>query len=460
MPKIRILIIDDEVNTLTSLSRAFSLEGFDAVVADSGSAALKRLEEHRIDLVLCDVVMPKDDGLATLRNIKKQYVHIPVIMMSGQATVSTAVEAIKLGAIDFIEKPVSLEKLHLTIDNVLHLERLKSENRELRMALEEQHAMVGQGPKFQQLWRNIELAARSNTRVLIMGENGTGKELVARAIHRLSNRHDKPFIHLNCAAVPADLIESELFGHEKGAFTGAIAQRQGKFEMADKGTLMLDEIGDMPLAMQAKLLRVLQEEEFERVGSAKTIRVDVRVVAATNQNLLGLIAKESFRRDLYFRLNVFPIHVPPLRERLEDIPSLFEHYVHSICRKNNWKTKPVEAEAIRLLQLHNWPGNIRELKNLAERVLILSSSPTITAEDVKPVLPTETQFSDRMVRKGYTLKVTLEGIEKELILKQLEINRYHITNTARDLGLERSHLYKKCKGLGIDLAQLVRGPVA
>lgn len=457
MAKIRILIIDDENNTLTSLARAFSLEGYDPIVADSARVALKRLEENRVDLVLCDVVMPMVDGLATLRDIKKLYRQLPVIMMSGQATVSTAVEAIKLGAIDFVEKPVSLEKLHLTIENVLHLERLKSENRELRQALEEQYAMVGQGPKFQQLWRNIELAARSNTRVLIMGENGTGKELVARAIHRLSNRRDKPFIHLNCAAVPAELIESELFGHEKGAFTGATSQRQGKFEAADKGTLMLDEIGDMPLAMQAKLLRVLQEEEFERVGSTKTIRVDVRVVAATNQNLLELIARESFRQDLYFRLNVFPIQVPPLRERLEDIPALAEHYVQAICRKNNWKVKLIDPDALLLLQQHAWPGNIRELRNLIERVLILAPSQTITREDIKAVLPVEAQFSRHIVRTGYTLKSTLEEIEKELILKQLEVNHFHITNTAKDLGLERSHLYKKCKGLGIDLAQLVRG---
>jgi two-component system nitrogen regulation response regulator NtrX len=456
MARVKILIIDDEVNTLNSLARAFSLEGYETIAADSGKAALKKLEEERVDLVLSDVVMPEMNGISTLIEIKKINPNLPVIMMSGQANIPTAVEAMSMGAAYFVEKPVSMESLRLTIENVLKMKRLESENRDLRRALEEQYAIVGVGPKYQQLVRNIELAARSNTRVLITGENGTGKELVARAIHRLSNRKDKPFIQVNCAAVPAELIESELFGHEKGSFTGATSQRPGKFELADKGTLFLDEIGDMPLAMQAKLLRVLQEEEFERVGGTRTIRVNVRVIAATNQNLQTLIYESHFRQDLYFRLNVFPILVPPLRERLEDIPELVRHFRDLLCTKNNWKCRSIDPEAIHLLQKYSWPGNVRELKNIIERVLIISTGSTITADDIKSCLPVEVQFVHRTVRSGYTLKSTLDEIEKELIVKQLEINRYHITNTARDLGLERSHLYKKCKSLGIDLARLVR----
>lgn len=454
MGKTRILIIDDEVNTLNSLVRAFNLEGYETVVAESGAAALKKIEDPRLDLVLCDVVMPKMDGITTLREMKKVKPNLPVIVMSGQATISTAVEAIKLGAIDFVEKPVSLEKLHLTIENVLTLERLKSENLELRRSLEEQYVIIGQGSKTQQLLKTIELAAPSNARVLITGENGTGKELVARAIHRLSNRKDKPFVQVNCAAVPAELIESELFGHEKGAFTGALTLRQGKFELADKGTLFLDEIGDMPLAMQIKLLRVLQEEEFERVGGGKIIKVNVRVIAATNQNLQDLIEKKRFRQDLYFRLNVFPIYVPPLRERLEDIPLLVDHFVRTLSFKNNWRIKSIDSKAISLLQQHSWPGNIRELRNIIERVLIVSSGDTITVDDIKSVLPIQTQYSQSTIKPGSSLKSTLDEIEKELILRCLDLNDYHITKTAKNLGLERSHLYKKCRSLGIDLTKV------
>ncbi|MEW6730544.1 MAG: sigma-54 dependent transcriptional regulator [Acidobacteriota bacterium] len=448
-----ILIIDDEANTLTTLARAFKLEGFHPLTADTGSAALARLKQERVDLILCDVFMPEVDGVTLLKQIRAQYPNIPVLMMSGQATIEIAVEATKLGATDFIEKPISFEKLLVTVKNALKIGALEAENRKLRQALSEEQSLIGESEPMRRLRALIERAAPATTRVLITGENGTGKELVARAIHLLSARAEEPFIKINCAAIPSELIESELFGHEKGAFTGAVQMRRGKFEQAQGGTLFLDEIGDMPLTMQAKLLRVLQEEEIERVGGTHTIKIDVRVIAATNKKIDEMVANQTFREDLYYRINVFPIHVPSLRERLDDLPLLANAFVKSIAARNNWKTKEILPEADKYLRCHNWPGNVRELRNIIERAMIIASSDSIKASDIELALPMlgATTTPGRGYSNTDVLRNIVDQVEREVIIERLKNSHYHITKTAESLGLERSHLYKKCRQLGIDL---------
>src|SRR6201998_4033885 len=369
--KAHLLLVDDDPNTLASLSRAFRLAGHEATVCDNAGRALDLLGTENFDLILSDVVMPGKGGLELLEDFKKAGVKTPIVLISGQANIEMAVKATRLGALDFLEKPLSTDKLLVTVENALRLSRLEDENRELRHRLGK-HELVGSGLAMKKLLAQIDRVAASETRVCILGETGTGKELVARAIHEKSPRHEHPFVTLNCAAVPAELIESELFGHEKGAFTGAAIKRLGKFEQADGGTLFLDEIGDMPVAMQAKLLRVLEEGEVEHVGGDKPIRVNTRVVVATHRNLEDLVKQNGFRRDLFHRIYVFPLTLPALRERPEDFPELAAHFAGQVAAQNSWKEKTFSADAITELRRYSWPGNIRELRNIVERLVLLA----------------------------------------------------------------------------------------
>jgi len=366
----RLLIVDDDANTLASLSRAFRLNGHEATVADNANRALELIRTQSFDLVFSDVVMPDKDGIALLEEIRALGVTTPVVMISGQATLDMAVRATRLGALDFLEKPLSTEKLLLTIDNAMRLARLERENRDLRQRIG-RHEIVWASDAMRRVMKLVERVAAGESRVCILGETGTGKELVARAVHEKSPRRSGPFVAVNCAAVPQELIESELFGHEKGAFTGAAQRHAGKFEQAGGGTLFLDEIGDMPAVMQAKLLRVLEEGEIERVGGSQPIKVDVRVVVATHRNLEEQVGGGGFRQDLYHRVVVFPIVLPPLRERRGDIPVLVEHFARAISEQNGWKPKSFTPEAISMLDRHSWPGNVRELRNCVERLLLL-----------------------------------------------------------------------------------------
>jgi len=458
--KAHLLLVDDDANTLASLSRAFRLAGHEATVCDNANRAVELLRTERFDLIFSDVVMPGKSGLEFLEEIKNAGVKAPVILISGQANIEMAVRATKLGALDFLEKPLSSDKLLVTLENALRLSRLQDENRELNRRLGK-HQLVGSGAAMKKLLAQIDRVAGSETRVCILGETGTGKELVARAIHERSARREMPFITLNCAAVPAELIESELFGHEKGAFTGAAGRHIGKFEQAESGTLFLDEIGDMPVAMQAKLLRVLEEGEVERVGGDKPVRVNVRVVVATHRKLEELVAQNHFRRDLFHRVYVFPLVLPPLRERLEDFAELVAHFARQIATQNNWKEKELSAEAIACLQRYSWPGNIRELRNVVERLVLLAEGEKITAEDVQLVLPAASTSghgnrSLSLMEATGTLAARTESFEKEVLLAEIRRHNFHMTNVARALGLERSHLYKKCQQLGIDLQSLRR----
>src|SRR5580698_2142650 len=385
-PKAHLLIVDDEANTLASLSRAFRLAGHEATVCDNAGKALELAKGQPFDLILSDVVMPGKDGLTLLEELKQQGVIAPVVMMSGQAHIEMAVKATRLGALDFLEKPISTDKLLLTVDNALKLQRLESENRQLRQRLGK-HEIVWKGETMRRVMAQLERVAASESRVCILGETGTGKELVARTIHERSARAAGPFITLNCAAVPAELIESELFGHEKGSFTGASGRHIGKFEQADQGTIFLDEIGDMPLNMQAKLLRVLEEGEVERIGGDKPVTVNVRVVVATHRDLEARVREEKFRQDLFHRIYVFPLMLPPLRERREDIPALVEHFSALVCTQNGWKRVPFTADAVAALQSHSWPGNVRELRNMVERLMLLATEGQVDLATVQMALP-------------------------------------------------------------------------
>jgi DNA-binding NtrC family response regulator len=456
--KAHLLLIDDDPNTLASLSRAFRLAGHEATVCDNAVRAAELLRTEHFDLILSDVVMPGKSGMELLEELKKSGLQTPIVLISGQANIEMAVKATRLGALDFLEKPLSTDKLLLTVENALKLTRLEDENRELRHRLGK-HELVGSGPAMAKLVAQIDRVAASETRVCILGETGTGKELVARAIHEKSPRRENAFITLNCAAVPAELIESELFGHEKGSFTGAASRHTGKFEQAEGGTLFLDEIGDMPLAMQAKLLRVLEEGEVERVGGDKPVKVNVRVLVATHRNLEDLVKKNEFRRDLFHRVFVFPLALPPLRERLEDFPALVAHFARQVARQNGWKEKPFSDDALAELRHYSWPGNVRELRNVVERLVLLSSEAAVTADDVGLVLPAgetiidATSTATTTARQG-TLDERTQAFEREVLLAEIRRHNFHMTNVARALGLERSHLYKKCQQLGIDLHSL------
>lgn len=446
-----LLILDDEPSTLASLSRAFRIAGHEATVCDNANKALELAKGDGFDLIFSDVVMPGKDGLAFLEELRTGGVLTPVVMMSGQAHIEMAVRATKLGALDFLEKPISTEKLLLTVDNALRLQRLESENRQLRQRLGD-HEIVFTGEVMKKVMAQIDRVAPTETRVCILGETGTGKELVARALHEKSPRKLGPFVAINCAAVPAELIESELFGHEKGSFTGATARHVGKFEQADHGTLFLDEIGDMPLTMQAKLLRVLEESEIERIGTSKPTPVDVRVIVATHRNLEAQVHDGKFRQDLFHRIFVFPIALPPLRERREDVPALVAHFCAQVCAQNGWKPITFTSEAVDALTQYSWPGNVRELRNMVERIMLLASSSEVDAATVESVLTPSTLQAKTSVGSG-PLANRVETFEREVILAELRRANYHITNAAKSLGLERSHLYKKAEQLGIDIRQ-------
>jgi two-component system, NtrC family, nitrogen regulation response regulator NtrX len=455
--KAHLLLVDDDPNTLASLSRAFRLAGHEATVCDNAARAVELIRTESFDVILSDVVMPGKSGVELLEDLKKAGVKTPIVLISGQANIELAVKATKLGALDFLEKPISSDKLLVTVENALRLSRLEDENRELRRRLGK-HELVGSGPAMKKLSSQIERVAASETRVCILGETGTGKELVARAIHEQSPRREQPFVTLNCAAVPAELIESELFGHEKGAFTGAALKHLGKFEQADGGTLFLDEIGDMPVAMQAKLLRVLEEGEVERVGGDKPIKVNVRVVVATHRNLEDLVKQNAFRRDLFHRVYVFPLTLPPLRERPEDLPELVAHFARQVAAQNGWKEKIFSEEAIRELRKYGWPGNVRELRNIVERLILLATDENVGAAEVQLILPTSDSVSNGSSSSAGnstgTLAERTESFERETMLAEIRRHNFHMTNVARALGLERSHLYKKCQQLGIDLQSL------
>jgi len=455
--KAHLLLVDDDPNTLASLSRAFRLAGHEATVCDNAARAVELIRTESFDVILSDVVMPGKSGVELLEDLKKAGVKTPIVLISGQANIEMAVKATKLGALDFLEKPISTDKLLVTVENALRLSRLEDENRELRHRFGK-HELVGAGPAMKKLITQIERVAASETRVCILGETGTGKELVARAIHEKSPRREHPFITLNCAAVPAELIESELFGHEKGAFTGAAVKHLGKFEQADGGTLFLDEIGDMPVAMQAKLLRVLEEGEVERVGGDRPVKVNVRVVVATHRNLEDLVKQNAFRRDLFHRVYVFPLTLPPLRERPEDFPDLIAHFARQVAAQNGWKEKIFTEEAIGELRKYGWPGNVRELRNIVERLILLASDENVGAAEVRLILPTSDSVSNSSSsstgNSTGTLAERTEAFERETMLAEIRRHNFHMTNVARALGLERSHLYKKCQQLGIDLQSL------
>jgi two-component system nitrogen regulation response regulator NtrX len=449
--KAQLLIVDDEANTLASLARAFRLAGHEATVCDNAAKALELARSREFDLILSDVVMPGRDGLALLEDLKASGVSAPVVMMSGQAHIEMAVRATRLGALDFLEKPLSTEKLLLTVENALKLRRLEHENQELKARLGK-HEIVWAGEAMRRVMAQVERVAASESRVCIWGETGTGKELVARTLHEKSARGHGPFITLNCAAVPAELIESELFGHEKGSFTGASARHIGKFEQANRGTIFLDEIGDMPLAMQAKLLRVLEEGEVERIGGDKPVPVDVRVVTATHRDLGQLVREGKFREDLFHRIYVFPLALPPLRQRAEDVPALMEHFARQVTAQNGWKAVSFHPEAITAFQRYSWPGNVRELRNVVERVMLLSAGDQVDRAAVELALPPEASPAAAVTAAGSgPLAERVDEFERQVILAELKRQQNHITNTARALGLERSHLYKKCQQLGIDL---------
>jgi DNA-binding NtrC family response regulator len=450
-PKPHLLLIDDDPNTLASLSRAFRLAGYEATVCDSAIRALELIRAERFDVIFSDVVMPGKDGISLLEDLKAAGTTTPVVMISGQASVEIAVRATRLGAVDFLEKPLSTERLLVTVENVLRLRHLEEENRDLRRRLGK-HDVIWSGPVMERLLAQVERVAASESRVAIQGETGTGKELIARTIHQKSARRAGPFVTLNCAAVPGELIESELFGHEKGSFTGATGRHIGKFEQAGGGTLFLDEIGDMPLAMQSKLLRVLEEGEIERVGGDKPIPVDARVVIATHRNLEELVRQGAFRADLFHRVNVFPIVLPPLRERAEEVPVLAEYFAAQVAAQNSWRTKHFSAEALEILKHYAWPGNVRELRNVVERVLLLSNAETITTGEVEMALPAVRNGPSGPAVENGTLAHRIESFEREVLLTELRRHHHHMTNVARALGLERSHLYKKCQQLGIDVA--------
>ncbi|HTW47487.1 MAG TPA: sigma-54 dependent transcriptional regulator [Acidobacteriaceae bacterium] len=449
-----ILIVDDEANTLASLSRAFRLAGHEATVCDNAGRALELAKSRPYDLILSDVVMPGRDGLSLLEDLKTAGVAAPVVMMSGQAHIEMAVRATRLGALDFLEKPISTDKLLLTVDNALRLRRLETENSDLRRRVGK-HEIVWTGDAMRRVMAQLDRVAASAARVCIYGETGTGKELAARTLHDKSPRAAGPFVTLNCAAIPAELIESELFGHEKGSFTGAGARHIGKFEQAHHGTLFLDEIGDMPLALQTRLLRVLEESEVERVGGDKPVAVDVRVVVATHRNLEAMVESGAFRRDLFHRVVVFPITMPPLRERREDIPALVDYFARQVCAQNGWKSVPFAPEAVEALSQNPWPGNIRELRNAVERLLLLAPAgldsvvDRATVDLAFPPSPVPVLSSDAAATGALAARVA--AFERATLLAELERHQGHITNTAKALGLERSHFYKKCQQLGIDL---------
>ena len=443
--KTTILVVDDEKNIREVLADTLGDEGYEVITASSGEQALDSVREFSPEVIFLDVWMPGMDGIETLKAVKDASKESSVIMISGHSNIDTAVQATKLGAYDFLEKPLTTEKVLIVVRHALEKQRLEKENIALRTSGWE---IIGVNLKMKILRDEISKAASSQGRVLIFGESGTGKELVARALHESSGRKDRDFIEVNCAAIPNELIESELFGHEKGSFTGAFERKKGKFELADKGTLFLDEVGDMAPATQAKLLRVIETQEFQRVGGSKNIKVDVRIIAATNKNLQDEIKKANFREDLYFRLNVIPVNVPPLRERKDDIPLLVEHFLKNFALQYGRKAKKISQATLEALISYDWPGNVRELKNTIERFVIMNSTETIDSKDLPSLSSAEPDYL------GYkTLREAREQFEKHFILKKLRENNWNVSKTAEDMEIERSNLHRKIKALGIDLGR-------
>ncbi|HEY7825834.1 MAG TPA: sigma-54 dependent transcriptional regulator [Candidatus Acidoferrales bacterium] len=442
-----VLIVDDEGGIRESLSALLRDEGYETAVAGSGEECLEKLEARSFDLVLLDVWLPKMDGLETLERIQTRDPAPMVVMISGHGNIETAVRATKLGAFDFVEKPLSLDKTVLLVRNAMEYLRLEAENRVLRAELEHKHQILGNSVPMKALRQQIALTAPTNGRVLIFGESGTGKELVARALHASSSRSSMPFVEVNCAAIPEELIESELFGHHKGSFTGASEDKTGKFQKADGGSLFLDEVGDMSLKTQSKVLRVLEEQRVEPLGSNTAVTVDVRVIAATNKKLEEEIARNAFREDLFYRLNVIPFYVPALRERTEDIPILAAHFLAGFCEEYGRKQKDFSAGAMEVLLAYPWPGNVRELKNLVERMVIISPAARIEPHHLPPEL---FRGASKSPQKPYeSLQEARSAYERDFVLRKLEESRWNMTKAAAALGLERSHLYRKMRSLGI-----------
>ena len=457
--KPRILVIDDEEGVRKSLRMILEYDGYDVTEAATGEEGVKLIEREAPDLVFLDIKMPGMDGLEVLQKVRHLMEAMPVVVISGHGDINTAVEATKLGAFDFIGKPPERERILVTVRNAVDTRRLKTENKGYRRDAEKKHQIVGDSPSLAAVRSAIQKAAPTNATVLIWGESGVGKELVARAIHRESLRRDGQFVQVNCAAIPDELIESELFGHEKGSFTGATDRQIGKFEQADKGTIFLDEVGDMSLKTQAKVLRVLQEQELERLGSNKVIKVDVRVIAATNKNLEEEIDKNTFREDLFYRLNVVPIHVPALRDRRDDIPALVRHFADLFARDNNFHRKTFTAPAMEKLKQQHWRGNIRELRNFVERLVIMTTGDSIDAKDIPeggvirgdlPILTpggggevVSVSASEQSWMQAPTLQEFKSGSERAYLVSKLRENSWNISKTAEVIDTPRSNLYKK-----------------
>jgi DNA-binding NtrC family response regulator len=444
-----ILVVDDEKAIRDSLKMILEYERFEVAFSEDGPSALSQIAHRGFDLVLLDIKMPGIDGLRVLQEIKESQPDLPVIMISGHGTIETAVEATRRGAFDFLPKPLDRDKLLIVIRNALNQKRLAAEFRQMKETIEGKDEILGETAVIREVLSVVERVAPTDARVLITGENGSGKELVAKAIHRLSKRRDKPLVEVNCAAIPNELIESELFGHEKGSFTGATSQRIGKFESADGGTIFLDEIGDMSLNAQAKVLRALEEGKIERVGGNRQISVDVRVIAATNKNLPEAIKQGDFREDLFHRVNVIPIHVPALRERRDDIPLLVNAFAEEICRRNGMARKRFSDSALAKLKSMNWRGNVRELRNIVERLVIMTSGTLVEAVNIEPELGARTSAFDDLLSMGGTFQDFKDRAEAAFIRKKLEEQGWNISRTAEMLDIQRSHLYNKMKKFGL-----------
>ncbi|MBP8084004.1 MAG: sigma-54-dependent Fis family transcriptional regulator [Spirochaetes bacterium] len=446
----KIFLVDDEPNIIKVLSQILQDEEHIIFSASNGTEALEFLKKNEPDLIFLDVWLPDADGLQLLETIKKEKPDIAVIMISGHGSIDIAVKSTKIGAYDFLEKPPSLERVVTVVNNALESVRLRRENLKLRKESRFDDEMIGKSPLMEEIREIIDKAAATNARVFITGKNGTGKELIAKAIYRKSKRSDKPFIKVNCAAIPDELIESELFGHEKGAFTGAVARRIGKFEQADGGTLFLDEICDMSASAQAKVLRVLQEQELERVGGTETIKVDVRIISATNIDVKKAVEKNEFREDLYYRLNVIPIHIPSLSERKDDIPDLVCYFMKKFSEEHGIVEKRISAGGMDFLSHYTWPGNIRELKNLMERASIMIPSDEIGVDDLKKYIEANESYQEIYMTDKSSLKLAKEDFEKKYIESALEKNKGNITLTAKDIGIERTNLHRKIKQYNIE----------
>jgi len=450
MPK-TILVADDEAGIRDSLRRLLEYEKYRVVLAEDGQSGLQKAESEVVDLVLLDIKMPGMDGMEVLTRLQESRPELPVVIISGHGTIQTAVEATRLGAFDFIEKPIDADRILLVIRNGLEQGKLLRENISLKKEIQRKTQIIGEHPEMLAIMETLKKVAPTSARVLIMGENGTGKELVARAIHEMSARANEAFIEVNCAAIPEELIESELFGHEKGSFTGAVARRIGKFQLADGGTLFLDEVGDMSQSAQAKVLRVLQEAQFERVGGTETMRVDVRVIAATNKDLTEEAQTGRFREDLFYRLNVVPITIPPLRKRITDLPSLVDYFLETTAHELGQRPKKLSQKAMTALKEYSWPGNIRELTNLIERLVILNPQRTIDVEDLPAMGPTKNIEQEFFEKESYS--DFKDAMEKEFFLQKLKMYGFNVSKTARRLGMQRSNLYKKLEKYGIPYKQ-------